>query len=178
MTASRRRRVHQRQAIYQGPVFRLVRDTVLAGGLPQICDVILHPGAAVVVPRLDRSRIILVRQYRHPVGRELLELPAGTLRKNERPMACAKRELAEETDWSASALRPIGRFYAAPGYTNERMVVFLASGLTRTTASPDPDEEIRSVILTVRSALAKIRSGEICDAKSIIGILLARRFLA
>ena len=138
-----------------------------------IRETIRHPGAVVIVPLLDRSRVVFVRQYRRAIRRELLELPAGTLGKGERREACARRELEEETGWRAGRLRRLGQFYAAPGFVSEQMTVFLAQDLTQVGAQPEADEFVTPVVLSFKEALAKIRSGAICDAKTIIGVLLA-----
>ena len=167
----------KRSTIYQGRVIRLIRETLEIRGQRLARETILHPGAVVVVPALGRSRILFVRQYRRAVGRILLELPAGTLEPGERRDVCARRELQEETGWRARRLRRLGRFYAAPGFLSEEMTVFLATGLEQATASPEPDELLSPVVLTLRQVLAKIRSGAIRDAKSIIGILFALHYL-
>ena len=159
-------------------MIRLIREVLDVRGHRIVRETVKHPGAVVIVPLLDRSRIVFVRQYRRAIGRELLELPAGTLGIGERREACARRELEEETGWRARHLRRIGQFYAAPGFISEQLTVFLAQGLRGVTARPEPDEFVEPVILSLQTALAKIRSGAICDAKSIIGILFAERLLS
>lgn len=173
----RRVRVVKRTTIYQGRVIRLVREVLAVGSHRVVRETVQHPGAVVIVPVLDRSHIVFVRQYRRAIGRELLELPAGTLGKGEGRVACAKRELEEETGWRARRLHRLGRFYAAPGFISEQLTVFLALDLIRTTAHPEPDEMVRPVILSLSMALAFIRSGVICDAKTIIGLLFAQQIL-
>ena len=170
-------RAVSRETIYTGRVIRLVREVLEVRGRRMARETILHPGAVVVVPVLDRSRILFVRQYRRAVRRELLELPAGTLERGEPRSACARRELIEETGWRAGRLRRLGRFYAAPGFLSEEMTVFLATRLTRTAANPEPDEIIHPVTLTLAQAFAKVRSGGIRDAKTIIGLYWARSYL-
>ena len=170
-------RVVRRATPYRGRVIRLVQEVLEVGGRRLIRETVHHPGAVVIVPVLDRSRLVFVRQYRRPVKRELLELPAGTLEPGESRRACAARELQEETGWRARRLRRLGAFYTAPGFTTEQITVFLAQGLSPVRSRPDPDEGVRPVILSVRSALAKIRSGAICDAKTIIGVQFARRLI-
>jgi ADP-ribose pyrophosphatase len=142
-----------------------------------IRESVKHPGAVVIVPMLDRQRIVFVSQYRRAVDRELLELPAGTLSPGEPRLACAKRELQEETGWAATRWRRLGRFYAAPGFISEQLTLFLAQGLRKAPAHPDPDEFVRPVVLTMTDAVRRIHSGSICDAKSIIGVLFARRLM-
>ena len=166
-------RVLRQRTLYRGRVIQLIREVLDMRGHRVIRETIRHPGAVVIVPILSRSQMVFVRQYRRAVGRELLELPAGTLQNGEPPLACARRELAEETGWRARRMRRLGSFYAAPGFVSERMTVYLAQDLTPGVAQPEPDEWVTPVILSFRAALAKIRSGAICDAKSIIGVLFA-----
>ena len=172
-----RTRLITRRTIYQGRIIRLIREVLEVGGHRIIRETVQHPGAVVIVPVLDHRRIVFVRQYRRAIGRQLLELPAGTLEPGERREACARRELQEETGWRARRLRRIAQFYAAPGFISEQLTVFLAEGLTASEANPEPDESLTPVILPLQTALSKIRSGAICDAKSIIGILFAERLL-
>ena len=167
-------RIIRRKTLYQGRVIRLVHELLEVRGRRFVRETIQHPGAVVVVPMLDASRIVFVRQYRRAVKRWLLELPAGTLDRNESRRQCAKRELEEETGWRAARLARLGRFYAAPGFVSEQLTIFLATGLTPVPARPEPDELVTPVILSLRTALAKIRSGVICDAKTIIGLLFIR----
>jgi ADP-ribose pyrophosphatase len=171
-------RVLRRETLYQGRVIRLIRESLAVGGQRMVRETIQHPGAVVIVPFLADGRLVLVRQYRRAVGRWLLELPAGTLEPGERPDRCARRELAEETGWRARRLVRMGQFYAAPGFVSEQMTIFLATGLSPAAAHPEPDECIRAVTLSFSEALARIRRGTICDAKTIIGILFARARLA
>ncbi len=170
-------RVLQRTTIYQGQVIRLIREVLTTRGQTMVRETIQHPGAVVIVPLLDRSRIVFVRQYRRAIRRELLELPAGTLGRGERAIACARRELQEETGWQARHLRRIGQFYAAPGFISEQLTVFLARQLRKVQAHPDPDECIQPVVLSLKTALGHIQSGRICDAKTIIGLLFVAQLL-
>lgn len=171
----KRIRVVKRRTIYRGRIIRLDLETLEVGGRRLIRETIHHPGAVVIVPVLPGRRLVFVRQYRRAVGRFLLELPAGTLEKGERRDACARRELTEETGWRAGRLRRIGQFFAAPGVISEQLTVFVAEDLQLTTANPEPDESVTPVILSMSQAQALIRSGAICDAKSIIGVLFAEQ---
>lgn len=168
-----RRRLIQRVTLHRGAIIRLIRETLELNGRRMIRETVQHPGAVVILPMLDASQIVFVRQYRRAVGRSLLELPAGTLTAGERPLACARRELEEETGWRARRMRRLIRFYAAPGFSSEQMTLFLAQDLRWIGARPDPDEFVQPVVLSLKAARAKIASGAICDAKSIIGVLLA-----
>ena len=161
--------------VYQGAIIRLVREELSYQGRRLIRETVRHPGAVVVLPVLNDGRIVLVRQYRHAVRRDLLELPAGTRdHKGEPPATTARRELEEETGWVAKRLKRLLTFYAAPGVLSEQMILYLATGLRYTKARPEPDECLEPVLLSLPQALAKLRSGHICDAKTIIGVLLAR----
>lgn len=166
-----------REVIYQGRIITLVKETFYVGKQRLMREVILHPGAAVIVPLLEGHKVVMVRQYRRAAGKTLLELPAGTLTPGEPPAVCASRELEEETGWRAKKFRRISAFYAAPGMFSEWMVIFLATGLTKTAAHPEPDEILEPVIVPLKTALTKIKSGAICDAKSIIGLWTVERLL-
>lgn len=163
--------------MYRGRIIELVEETLEREGQRFIRETVRHPGAVVVVPVLARRSLVFVRQYRRAVGRYLLELPAGTLGPGEPPARCAARELEEETGWRAARVRRLGRFYAAPGVLSEQLTIFLATGLSKSVAHPEPDEDVTPVVLTMAQALARIWSGSICDGKSIIGVLFAREAL-
>ena len=170
-------RLIRRATRYRGRIIQLVQEVLEVRGRRIVRETVRHPGAAVIVPMLDRSHIVFVRQYRRAVGRYLLELPAGTLAPGERPSVCAQRELEEEVGYRAKRLTKLGQFYAAPGFASERMVVFLAEDLRPVKAHPEPDELLTPVVLSFKEAQRKIRSGAICDAKTIIGLSWAARIL-
>jgi len=170
-------RVLGTRTVYRGRVCTLIRERIQIRDRVMVRDTIEHPGAVVIVPVVDRASLVFVRQYRRAVRQVLLELPAGTLSKGERRLACARRELEEETGWRARRWRQIGQFYAAPGLLSEQMTVFLAQDLRYVGAHPEPDEVLVPVVLSVRQALQAVRSGAICDAKTIIGVLLAAQQL-
>ena len=162
--------------IYAGRIVRLEVDRVrLPTGVESAREVVRHRGAAVILPILDDGRIILVRQYRYPVGEALLELPAGTLEPREDPVECAARELAEETGFDAGSLTVLGGFYAAPGYTDERLTAVLATGLEPVSGvEADPDEIIEIELLDRADVLRRIETGEIRDSKTLAAVLLAQ----
>jgi ADP-ribose pyrophosphatase len=149
----------------------------LADGGEAVREVVRHPGAVVVVAVDRERRILLVSQFRYAVGRTLLELPAGTLAEGEQPQACARRELAEETGHAAAVWTPLARFYSAPGFCDEELHCFLAEDLSPTLACADSDERIEMVPVSLDRALELIDGGDIRDAKSVAGLLLAARRL-
>jgi ADP-ribose pyrophosphatase len=167
-----------RNVIFKGRRVELVIDTVeLPGGKTVEREIVLHPGAAVVVPVVRPGTIVLLRQYRPAVGADLYELPAGTLEPDEPPEACAARELTEETGYRASSLRKLASFWTSPGILRERMHLFLASGLTRASARPDEGEMIEGIIeVSLEEARAMVRDGRVEDAKTIVGILFVSQF--
>jgi len=162
--------------VFSGRVLRLEVDRVrMPDGGESVREVVRHRGAAVVLPILDDGRVVLVRQFRYPIGEALLELPAGTLEPGEDPMVCAARELTEETGYAATSVTPLGRFFAAPGYTDEGLQAVLATGLQLTNdAEPDPDEIIETEVVEVDDLVSRIVAGEIRDSKTLATILLAR----
>jgi len=141
-----------------------------ADGLQATREVVEHPGASVIIPLLENNSVLLVRQYRYAVGRELLEIPAGTCNDGEPPEVCAKRELQEETGYVCEELEKILECYVAPGYSTEKIHFYLARRLRSIGQNPDEDERITVVPLSITEALSKIRNGEICDAKTICAI--------
>lgn len=161
------------QKVFDGRVFKVTVDTVREGELTYQRDVVHHPGSAVIVPVHDDGTVVLVRQYRHPVVRYLLEAPAGTLADGERPEAGAARELEEELGLFAARLEKLSEFFVSPGFLEEKMWVYLATELSEGKQKLDDDEVIDVVRLPIADALEMITSGEIQDAKTIIGLILA-----
>lgn len=134
--------------------------------------VIVHPGS-VTIAALDVDRILFIRQERPAIATGLLELPAGTLEPGEDPASAAKRELEEETGYSAQRVVPLGRFFLAPGYSTEETHLFVATELTQTSQALDEGEEITEVLWIDRhDAMAMVRTGELHDAKSIAALTL------
>ncbi len=164
--------------IYSGRVVNLRLDTVeLPDGKRTTREVVEHRGAVAIVPLLDSEKILMVRQYRQPAGESLLEIPAGTLDSGEYPEQCAYRELIEETGYKAGRLRKMFSSYLAPGYSSEMLHTFLAEDLTAVGAKTEEDEFLEIVIVKIADALGKIELGEIKDAKTICGLLMAQRIL-
>lgn len=165
-----------KEMVYKGNILNLrVDQVVLPGGKTVRREVVEHGGAVAVVALDEDSRLLMVRQYRYPVGRVLLEVPAGMIEEGEEPAVCAARELAEETGCRARELKMLFSFYSTPGFTTEKLYVFLARGLKCLDSHPDEDEFIEINRVPLDRALEMIDSGDICDAKSIIGILAAKR---
>jgi ADP-ribose pyrophosphatase len=133
-------------------------------------ELVIHPGAVAVVALLDDGNVVLVRQYRHAAGQELLEICAGGLKPGEDPVECAIRELEEETGYLASKMVERARFWTTPGFTTEFMYLYEATGLVKTEINPDEDESIEVEIVTPHEALLMIDDGRIQDAKSILGL--------
>ena len=134
-------------------------------------EIVLHSGAVCIVARPTDDEVILVRQYRHSTGGELLEIPAGGLDPGEDPLDAARRELEEETGYHAANVVLRAAFWTTPGFTTEYMWLYEATGLTKTQINPDEDEVIEVDIVKVADALHMIDDGQIQDAKSILGLL-------
>ena len=134
-------------------------------------EIVLHSGAVCIVARPSDDEVILIRQYRHSTGGELLEIPAGGLDSGEDPLDAARRELEEETGYHAANVVLRAAFWTTPGFTTEYMWLFEATGLTKTQINPDEDEVIEVDIVKVTDALLMIDDGRIQDAKSILGLL-------
>jgi ADP-ribose pyrophosphatase len=166
------------EVLYQGKVFSLRRDTVIEpGGVHAERDIIVHPGSVVVLPVFKDGRVLLIRQYRHSVGEFLWELVAGRKEPNENPVAGARRELVEETGYTAKRFRKLLRVVPTPGFVNEWMWIFAAEGLTKGAAQPEEDERITARMFTLKQVEKMIQRGTLRDAKSICGLLYYLRFV-
>lgn len=152
----------------------LVDDVELPNGHVTRMDIVRHPGAVAIIPILGDGKVVLVRQYRYAAGRELLEIPAGTLEKGEPPLECAARELREETGYEAEDLEPLISCFMAPGYSDEVIHFFTARGLTQVGMDVEPDEDISVVPLNLAEVRRMIRENVIEDAKTVVGILSLR----
>lgn len=147
------------------------RHYALPGRDPVSREIVVHPGAVLILPLLDDDRIVMIHNYRYAVERELLELPAGTIERGEPPETCAARELEEETGYRAASIESIGRFYTTPGFTDELMWCYVARGLTRTQQDLDAGENIRPEIVRWADAIEWVRDGTIVDGKTIAALL-------
>lgn len=170
---SNRLEILETRKVFQGRVFDVTADTIREGDITYVREVVEHPGSAVIVPLFADDTVALVRQYRHPARRYLLEIPAGSLDQGETPAAGAARELEEELGFRAGSLERLSEFYVSPGFLAEKMWLYLATDLIATAQRLDDDEIVEVVRVPFVRALQMIASGEIEDAKTIIGLLLA-----
>jgi ADP-ribose pyrophosphatase len=165
------------EEVYHGRVIDVAVYTVRERGVTYKREVVHHPGGAGVVAVFDDNTVALVRQYRQPPVRYLLELPAGRLDPPERPEECAARELEEEIGVRAGRLEKLSEFFTTPGFCEEKLWVYLATALTETRQNLEGDEMLEIVRVSFPRAFEMIVDGEIEDAKTIIGLLLAAQRL-
>ena len=159
--------------IFEGRVFDVTVDTVREGDQTYQREIVHHGGSAVILPVFDDGSIALVKQYRHPAVKYLLELPAGTLNDQESPEVGAARELEEELGLVAGRMEKLSEFFISPGFLSEKMWLYLATDLQQTEQRLEDDEAIEIVRMPIDRALQMITDNEIEDAKTIIGLLLA-----
>lgn len=165
-----------REIVYTGRRVSVAVDTFTApDGTTIRRDCILHPGAVVILPVLDAGRVVLLRNNRWVVGETLWEVPAGTREPDEPLEECAKRELREETGYTAAKWTPLGFLYASPGVMNEKLHLFIAEDLTPGEMAPEADEELEPVTVPLAEAIRMCLAGEIKDAKTITALLLWER---
>ncbi|MFN2399788.1 MAG: NUDIX hydrolase [Gemmatimonadaceae bacterium] len=172
------------ERVYSGRIVNLDVDRVrFPNGSEGRLEIVRHPGASAIVPFLsdpegEDPQILIIRQYRYAAGGYLYEIPAGTLDDGEDPEVCARRELQEETGCTAETVEYLYTMLTTPGFTDERIHVFMATGLTRGVTKHEEDEFVEVETVTMSRALAMIKAGEIQDAKSALGILYAAGFRA
>jgi ADP-ribose pyrophosphatase len=140
-------------------------------------DIIIHPGSVVVLPIFEDGRVLLIRQYRHSIGDFLWELVAGRKEPNETFAVGARRELLEETGYTAKRIRKLARVVPTPGFVNEWMVIYAAEKLTKGAAQPEEDEKITPRIFTLKQVDKMIERGTLRDAKSIVGLMYYMRYV-
>lgn len=171
-----------RRELYRGKIFRLDKDTVrFPDGSESEFDIVRHPGAAAVVPFLsdpegEEPQILLLRQFRYAADGYIYEIPAGRLDAGEEPIDCAVRELKEETGCSADRMEPLFTMFTTPGFTDETIHVFMATGLTHGQSAREPDEFADVVIMRLAEALELIQQGAVPDGKTALAILYAAGF--
>jgi len=167
-------RLLERKAIFEGKVVRLYLDRVLLpDGQEAEREVVSHWGAVGMVPVTAEGEVILVRQYRHATGEDLLEIPAGKLLPGEDPLHCARRELEEETGRRAERWHRLASFYTSPGFSDEILHLFLATELREGVFQPDEGEFLEIVTMPLEVALSLVAGGEVKDSKTVAGLALA-----
>lgn len=160
------------ERVFEGKLVQVRVDRVrLPSGREATREVVEHPGAVAILPVLDDGRLVLVRQYRYAVQRALLEVPAGTLEPGESPEDCAVRELQEEVGLVAGVVEELARFFVSPGWCNEELIVYRATGLRDVGASPAQDEDLEIVHVFPAEVPDLMRRGEIGDAKTLTAVL-------
>jgi ADP-ribose pyrophosphatase len=166
-------RLLEKQVLYDGVKCRLELHDLenLKTGHKHRREVVVHPGAVLILGFLDDGRILLIRNWRYVVGQTLIELPAGTLEKGEDPMKCAGRELLEETGYVAGRIKPLLNFFTAPGILSEKMYVFAAYDLQKQETALEEGEEIEVVPTEWKDAIAMALNGQIQDGKTISTLL-------
>ena len=168
---------HEIRKIYEGRIFSVVAERItLPNGHELQIEVIRHPGSVVIVPLTDEGGVMLVRQYRHAIGRSVWELPAGSLKHGEDPERAAIRECHEEVGLVPSKVERLGSFFPTPGYCDEEMIFYKATGLHEPRegdeAHPDEDEDIEPKAFALADVRRMIASGEIADLKTVAGVFL------
>ena len=164
---------------YNGHIINVYSDTVeLENGKSAHRDVVRHKGAVCVAPLTDNGELLFVRQYRYPVSRELLELPAGKLDSlEEDPLDCAHRELEEETGMKAHEMISLGTYIASPGFCDEKIEMYLARGLYSGVADPDEDEFLDVLTIPLKDALDMVMDNKLCDGKTQLLVLKVLKYL-
>lgn len=172
-----RAKIISSEELFHGNVFDVKRERVREpGGIETTRDFVVHSGSVVILPVLEDGRILMVCQYRHSVGDYLWELVAGRMEQGEHPLAGAKRELLEETGYTARSWEKILDVFPTPGFVSEKMIVYVARNLRAGTARPEEDERIVTKAYVVPELEESIRTGKLRDAKSVAGILYYMRF--
>jgi ADP-ribose pyrophosphatase len=168
------RRLLESEIVFKGAVFDVERDRLREeNGMEIIREVVRHPGGAGALPLFDDGRVALVKQYRHPARRDLLEIPAGKIEDGETPETCAAREVEQEIGFRAGRIEKLAEFYSTPGFCEEKLHVYLATGLTPSSQALDHDELVEVVYLPFAEAAQVAERGGIEDSKTIIALLLA-----
>lgn len=157
--------------VYSGKTVKLRVDEISDGGM-KIREVVEHPGASAILPITSKGKVLLIKQYRHPVGKWILEIPAGTLRSGETDYECAVRELEEETGYKAGRLEKIVTVMPSPGYSTERISIYLAFDLEKSMQHLEEDEEIELLEMDPDEAIRMVMGSGEADGKTLLALLL------
>ena len=166
------------ETVFQGRLMHAKRDVVrLANGHETTREYLIHPGAVLIVPLLDDGRLVFERQFRYPLHRAFIELPAGKIDPNEDPLRTGQRELLEETGYSAQQWQHLTTLHPCIGYSDEHILVYLATGLQAGDHRRDEDESLEVFTMTLPEAMEALRRGEITDGKTMIALFWAEKYL-
>jgi ADP-ribose pyrophosphatase len=166
------------ETVFKGRLMHVKCDRVrLPDGRESTREYIVHPGAVVVIPVFDNGDLLLERQYRYPLRRDFIELPAGKIDPGEDDLSCARRELEEETGYTASEWGEVTTIYPCIGYSDERLAFYLARGLTEGKHGRDPDEFLEILRVPFGEAMDWLRNGKICETKTVIGLFWLEKML-
>ena len=166
------------KTVYQGRLLHVKEDQVeLPNGKNSSREYIVHPGAVVILPLMDNGDVLLERQFRYPLQREFIEFPAGKIDLGEDVLTCGKRELLEETGYIAKEWHYLTTVYPCIGYSDEKLIYYLAKGLSYSGHQPDEDEFLEIFQIPFASALDRVKSGEICEAKTVVGLFWLEKIL-
>ncbi|WP_256210447.1 NUDIX domain-containing protein [Nitrosospira multiformis] len=166
------------QKVFEGDLLHVYQDHArLPDGKVKIREYIAHPGAVVIIPLLDNGELVLERQFRYPLHRDFYELPAGKIDSGEDPLVCAQRELLEETGYTAKRWRYLATLHPCIGYSNEKLIYYLAQELTFEGANLDDGEYLEIFTLPPAEALEWVKEGKITDNKSVSGLFWAEKIL-
>ncbi len=166
--------VEKSEQVFNGRILKVYKDTVaLDNGRTVTREVIRHQGASAVLPLTEEGDVLLVRQFRYALGRDILEIPAGLKEPGEAPEDCARREMEEETGYRPGTVTHLFDSYSSPGYCTECVSIYLARDLTKTSQHLDPDEDVTVVRMPLEEAVALVLSGEIVDGKTVAALMAA-----
>jgi ADP-ribose pyrophosphatase len=166
------------ERVYRGAFFAVYKDAIRRpDGKPAVREYIRHPGAVMMLPLLDERTVLLVHQFRYPLGRHFIELPAGKLEPGEKPLATAKRELVEECGYQARRWRHLATLHPCIGYSDERIELYLARDLHHVGAGPDDGEFVEVLPTPITRALEWVREGRITEVKAMVGLLWLDKWL-
>lgn len=167
------------ETVFQGRLMHAKRDVVrLHNGHETTREYLLHPGAVLIIPVLDDGRLVFERQFRYPLHRAFIELPAGKIDPNEDPLKTGQRELEEETGYTATTWELLATLHPCIGYSNERILIYLAKELTLGQHRRDEDESLEVFTMTLAEALDAMRRGEITDGKTMVALFWAEKTLS